>query len=175
MDAKLIFSGNLVFWLLIILLIATGILLCFFGYKYFRLISLGAICGVICFGGYHVAVRLTGNPIICLILCVSISSLGICMTYFVATVLTFLLDKTVVRQFMADKAYLVSAFLGAMVLALTFYFGIYRSLIAAVLIGLVCGGSGLKVQNKNKEKQVRFRTYEDLLKLKPLDGGEKSG
>lgn len=167
-------SGGIVLLLLILLFMAVGIMLCFWGYKYFRLILFGAVCGVICFLGYRLSERLAGDPVIRLILCVAVSFLGICLAYFAEIIIIFVLDKTVVKRIMAERTYMVSAVLGAVILAVTVYCGIYRSRTAAVLTALVCGGSGFMVQYRNKEKQVRFKTYDDLMKLRPLEK-EKEG
>lgn len=175
MDTGLIFSGRIEMVLLIILLIVTGSILCFLGYKYFRLIIFGTVCGWICFLGYQLSKRLAGNLSIRLILCVAVSFLGICLVYFAAVILNFLLEKIKIKRFMTRRTYIVSAVLGAIVLAFTVYYGIYHSRTAAVLTALVGGGSGFTVQHKKKEKHIRFKTYDDLLRLHPLEesGGDE--
>lgn len=176
MNPELISSGRIVFFLLILLFIITGTMLCFWGYKYFRLIMFGIVCGAICFLGYRLSERLTGNLVIRLILCVAVSFMGICLAYFTYIIIAFLMEKTRIRKMAAQRAYMISAVLGAVVLALTVYYGIYHSRMAAVMTALVCGGGGFVVQRRNKEKQVRFKTYDDLMKLKPLkeSGEDKS-
>lgn len=174
MNLGLVFSKSIILCLLVVLAIVIGCMLCFWGYKYFRIISLGAIGSVICFLGYLAAKILTGNLVIRLILAVSLSFFGFALAYFVNIIITFFLEKMKVRRAMGQKSYIVSAILGAALLAFAFYFGIYHSVIGAVLIGILCGGIGLTVQHKNKEKQVQFKTYDDLLKLQPLKEKEEA-
>lgn len=177
MNVGVIFSGRAVFLLLMILFIVTGIMLSFWGYKYFRIILLGMVGAVICFFAYQVSERLAENPVVRLILCVAVSFFGICMAYFVDIIITFFLEKTRAKRIMVGRIYIFSALLGAILLAFTVYYGIYRSRIAAMLTAFVFGGTGLVVQYRNKDKQIRFRTYDDLVKLKPLsrEGGEEAG
>lgn len=172
MNVGLMSSERTVCFVLILLFMVAGSMLCFWGYKYFRLIMFGTACGVICFLGYQLSERMAENPVILLVLCVAVSSMGICLAYFAYVILAFLMEKTKVRKMASRRIYIVSAILGAIILSFTVYYGICHSRMAAVLTALVCGGGGFAVQHGNREKQVKFKTYDDLIMLKPLNESE---
>lgn len=170
---ELTFSRETVSFLFLVVLAAAGLLCCFWGYKYFRTAVFMTCSGGICFGGYRLAERLAGNLIVRLVLCIAVSFLGICLMYFVSIVATFLLEKIAVRRKIAGGTWFVSSLLGAGILAVASYYGIFYNLTVAGCVFLVCGTAGLMVQHRNREKQVQFKTYDDLLKLEPLKKEEK--
>ena len=164
-QGELVFSKEVLIFLGVILLIAVGILFCFWGYKYFGTILFMGIGAVLCYGSFLLVEPMTNNSVIRLFLTVSLTFLALCFVYFLSIIWGFILDKLRIRTALAKRIYLLAAPLGAAVLGLTIYFMIWRDEIVAGVIAAVCLITGLIFQHSKRKKQVRFRSYNDLLKL----------
>ena len=161
----IIFKGILVF-LGVILLMIVGTLFCFWGYKYLRTVLFLGIGVAVCYGSYLLVEPMTANLVIRMFLTVSLTILGVCFAYFLDIVFSYLLDRLRVRSALGKRVYLVAAPLGAVILGLTIYFYIWRDGAAALGIALCCLIPGLIFQHHRRKKMVRFRCYNDLLRLR---------
>lgn len=161
----IIFKGILVF-LGVILLMIVGTLFCFWGYKYLRTVLFLGIGVAVCYGSYLLVEPMTANLVIRMFLTVSLTFLGMCFAYFLDIVFSYLLDRLRVRSALGKRVYLVAAPLGAVILGLTIYFYIWRDGAAALGIALCCLIPGLIFQHHRRKKMVRFRCYNDLLRLR---------
>ena len=164
-QGELVFSKEILILVGVILLIVVGILFCFWGYKYFGTILFMGIGAALCYGSFLLVEPMTDNSVIRMFLTVSLTFLGLCFAYFLSMIWGFILDKLRIRTALAKRTYLLAAPLGAAILGLTIYFMIWRDEIVAGAIAAVCLIIGLIFQHSKKKKQVRFRTYNDLLKL----------
>ena len=164
-QGELVFSKEMIIFLGVILLIVVGILFCFWGYKYFGTILFMGIGATLCYGSFLLVEPMTDNSVIRLFLTVSLTFLGLCFVYFLSIIWGFILDKLRIRTALAKRSYLLAAPLGAAILGLTIYFMIWRDEIVAGVIAAVCLIVGLIYQHSKRKKQVRFRSYNDLLKL----------
>lgn len=162
---ELVFSKEVLIFAGVVFLIVVGILFCFWGYKYFGTILFMGIGAAICYGSFLLIEPMTDNSVIRMFLTVSLTFLGLCFMYFLSIIWGFILDKLRIRTALAKCSYLLAAFLGAALLGFTIYFMIWRDEIAACAIASVCLIIGLIFQHFKKKKQVRFRSYNDLLKL----------
>ena len=166
---ELVFSKEILILAGVVLLIVVGVLFCFWGYKYFGTILFIGIGAILCYGCFLLVEPMTGNSVIRLFLTVSLTFLGLCFVYFLSIILGFILDKLRIRTALAKRSYLFAAPLGAAILGLTIYFMIWRDVIVAGAIAAVCLVVGLIFQHSRRNKQVRFRSYNDLLKLQRPD------
>lgn len=164
-QGELVFSKEMIIFLGVILLIVVGILFCLWGYKYFGTILFMGIGAVLCYGSFRLVEPMTDNSVIRLFLTVSLTFLCLCFVYFLSIIWGFILDKLRIRTALAKRSYLLAAPLGAAILGLTIYFMIWRDEIVAGAIAAVCLIAGLIYQHSKRKKQVRFRSYNDLLKL----------
>ena len=164
-QGELVFSKEVLIFLGVILLMIIGFLFCFFGYKFFGTILLTGIGTVMCYGSFLLVEPMTSNPVIRLFLTVSLTFLGVCLAYFLDIIWGFILDKLRIRNVLAKNIYLLAAPLGAAILGLTIYYMIWRGKIVAIAIAGVCLVIGLFFQFFKRKKQVRFRSYNDLMKL----------
>ena len=164
-QGELIFSKEILILVGVVLLIVVGILFCFWGYKYFGTILFMGIGAALCYGSFLLVEPMTDNSVIRMFLTVSLTFLGLCFVYFLSIIWGFILDKLRIRTALAKRSYLLAAPLGAAILGLTIYFMIWRDMIVAGAITAVCLITGLIFQHSKRKKQVRFRTYNDLLKL----------
>lgn len=164
-QGELVFSKDILILVGVALLIVVGILFCFWGYKYFGTILFMGIGVAVCYGSFLLIEPMTDNSVIRMFLTVSLTFLGVCFVYFLSIIWGFILDKLRIRTALAKRTYLLAAPLGAAILGLTIYFMIWRDEIAAGVIAAVCLIIGLIFQHSKKKNQVRFRTYNDLLKL----------
>lgn len=165
-QGELLFSKEIIVFLGVILLMIVGTLFCFWGYKYFRAVLFLGIGAVLCYGSYLLVEPMTANLVIRMFLTVSLTFLGMCFVYFLDIVFGYLLDRLRIRSALGKRVYLVAAPLGAAILGLTIYFYIYRDMVAAFGVALCCLVPGLIFQHRKRKKMIRFRCYNDLLRLR---------
>lgn len=164
-QGELDFSGEILTFSGVILLIAVGFLLCFFGYKFFGTLLFVGMGIVMCYGSFHLVEPMTTNSIIRMFVTVSLTFLGICLMYFLSIIWGYILDKLRIRNVLEKNAYLLAAPLGAAILGLTIYYLIWCDRIVAITVAGACLVIGVVFQFFNRKKQVRFRTYNNLLKM----------
>lgn len=165
-QGELLFSKEIIVFLGVILLMIVGTLFCFWGYKYFRAVLFLGIGAVLCYGSYLLVEPMTANLVIRMFLTVSLTFLGMCFVYFLDIVFGYLLDRLRIRSALGKRVYLVAAPLGAAILGLTIYFFIWRDMVVALGIALCCLVPGLIFQHHKRKKMIRFRCYNDLLRLR---------
>lgn len=164
-QGELLFSKEVLVFVGVILLVIAGTLFCFLGYKYFKTILFLGIGTVVCYGSYLLVEPMTPKLVIRMFLTVSLTFLGLCFAYFLDIIFVFILDRMHIRNALGKRTYLLAAPLGAAILGLTIYYFIWRDAITAIVTALVCLAVGLPFQYAKRKKQVRFRTYNDLLRL----------
>lgn len=165
-QGELLFSKEIIVFLGVILLMIVGTLFCFWGYKYFRAVLFLGSGVVVCYGSYLLVEPMTANLVIRMFLTVSLTFLGMCFVYFLDIVFGYLLDRLRIRSALGKRVYLVAAPLGAAILGLTIYFYIWRDVVVAFGIALCCLVPGLIIQHHKRKKMIRFRCYNDLLRLR---------
>lgn len=165
-QGELLFSKEIIVFLGGILLMIVGTLFCLWGYKYFRAVLFLGIGAVLCYGSYLLVEPMTANLVIRMFLTVSLTFLGMCFVYFLDIVFGYLLDRLRIRSALGKRVYLVAAPLGAAILGLTIYFYIYRDMVVAFGVALCCLVPGLIFQHRKRKKMIRFRCYNDLLRLR---------
>lgn len=165
-QGELLFSKEIIVFLGVILLMIVGTLFCFWGYKYFRAVLFLGIGAVLCYGSYLLVEPMTANLVIRMFLTVSLTFLGMCFVYFLDIVFGYLLDRLRIRSALGKRVYLVAAPLGAAILGLTIYFYIWRDAVVAFGIALCCLVPGLIIQHHKRKKMIRFKCYNDLLRLR---------
>lgn len=165
-QGELLFSKEIIVFLGVILLMIVGTLFCFWGYKYFRAVLFLGSGVVVCYGSYLLVEPMTASLVIRMFLTVSLTFLGMCFVYFLDIVFGYLLDRLRIRSALGKRVYLVAAPLGAAILGLTIYFYIWRDVVVAFGIALCCLVPGLIIQHHKRKKMIRFRCYNDLLRLR---------
>lgn len=164
-QGQMIFSKEILVFLGVILLTIVGTLFCFWGYKYFRTILFLGIGTVVCYLSYLLAEPMTTNLAVRMFLTVSLTLFGLVFLYFLDIVFVYFLDKLRLRDALEKHVYLLAALLGAMILGLTAYHFIWRDAVTVAVFSAVCLTGGLVFQYFNRKKQVRFKCYNDLLKM----------
>ncbi len=165
-QGELLFSKGTLMFVGVILLLIVGTLFCFWGYKYFRTVLFLGIGVVVCYGSYLLVEPMTANLVIRMFVTVSLTFLGMCFVYFLDIVFGYLLDRLRIRSALGKRTYLFAAPLGAAVLGLTIYGCIWRDAVVAAGISLACLVLGLVFQHHRRKRMVRFRCYNDLLRLR---------
>lgn len=165
---ELTFSREWIILIAVIFLVVTGVMFCFLGYKYFQTVVLMALsCGAY-YLGCLISEMLTPNPVLQLFIATMLAFLEICLLYFAVTFVSFMINRSGVKNFLIKCMIPFSAVAGGMILLLDIYFGIWHNIIAAGMIAMGMSVTGLAVQYKKRKKQIQFRTYGDLLKLQPM-------
>lgn len=170
-EADNYFTYDVVMFILLWILLATGILLCFWGYKYVQallLLMLGGFCGV---AGIMIADTMTQNVVLKMSFFVMFTFFGVCMLYLLSILLGVLLRKLGIREKLFKKMYLFTAILGGALTGGTVYLWIYRNVWVAAL-GLGLAVIGIIYGRKKAAERMPFYTYEDLYRMKPLEEGE---
>ena len=165
-QGELLFSKGTLMFVGVILLLIVGTLFCFWGYKYFRTVLFLGIGVVVCYGSYLLVEPMTANLVIRMFVTVSLTFLGMCFVYFLDIVFGYLLDRLRIRSALGKRTYLFAAPLGAAVLGLTIYGCIWRDAVVAAGISLACLVLWLVFQHHRRKRMVRFRCYNDLLRLR---------
>ena len=165
-QGELLFSKGTLMFVGVILLLIVGTLFCFWGYNYFRTVLFLGIGVVVCYGSYLLVEPMTANLVIRMFVTVSLTFLGMCFVYFLDIVFGYLLDRLRIRSALGKRTYLFAAPLGAAVLGLTIYGCIWRDAVVAAGISLACLVLGLVFQHHRRKRMVRFRCYNDLLRLR---------
>ncbi len=164
-QGQMIFSKEILVFLGVILLTIVGTLFCFWGYKYFRTILFLGIGTVVCYLSYLLVEPMTANLAARMFLTVSLTLFGLVLLYFLDIIFVYFLDKLRIRNALGKHVYLLAAPLGAVILGLTVYHFIWRDAVTAVVLSAVCLTGGLVFQYFNRKKVVRFKCYNDLLKM----------
>lgn len=167
-EGKLIFSGELVSLLMVLTMTVSGVLLCFWGYRYFKvliLIVFGCLSGTV---GAQSGAGMTENLIAQMYIFVMFSFLGVCLFYLISICWT-MLCKNLCRWSMLQKgSCVVSSALGAAVAGMAVYLKIYHNLIAVMIGTILLFLAGICHGYCSDRKERRFYTYEDLLRIEPL-------
>lgn len=164
-QGELLFTEELLVFAGVILLMAVGILFCFWGYKYFRAVLFLGIGTVTCYASFRLVESMTGNLVVRMFLTVSLTFLGICIVYFLDIILGYFLDRLRIRNVLGKNLYLIAAPLGAVIIGMTVYWLIWRDQVTAAVAAAVCGVGGLIFQRSRRAKVVRFKCYNDLLRI----------
>lgn len=167
-QGEILFTKDFIGFVTIIFLLAAGLLFCIWGYKYFQTISFMAMAFLMCYAGLLIAESLTKNMIAKMFISVMLGFLGVCMLYFLNIIVNFLIKESWIKRFLVKNSYIFSSLLGAILFVGVMYAKVYHNMIIAVILLVLLAASGLFIQYKNKEKQIQFRTYEDLYRMKPL-------
>lgn len=164
-QGELLFTGELLVFVGVIILMLVGILFCFWGYKYFKTVLFLGIGAVVCYVSFLLIEPMTGNLVIRMFLTVSMTFLGICIVYFLDIIWGYFWDGLRLRSMFGKNIYLIAAPLGAVIIGMTIYWFIWRGPVAAVVTAVACGTGGLIFQHFRREKAVRFKCYNDLLRI----------
>lgn len=167
------FSREWIVLILVAAVLAAGILLCFWGYRYFQTIILVLLgCGAIA-AGYLISREMTDRLILQMCIVVMLAFLQICLFYFLASIGSWLLRRFRMQAAWQKCVYIVSPVLGAVIVGGVIYTQIYRSVAAACIPAAVIGAAGMGYSKKRSKQRRVFYTYEDLLRLE-MNGREKA-
>ena len=165
-QGEFVYSKEVIVFVMTILLALVGLLLCFKGYKYFQTICFMGIAGMMLYIGYLLVEKMTGNKVLQLLLSVTFAFFGVCIAYFVFILVDYILGKLRVKQKMLKVSFLFTALLGGAVLFATIYLGIYQDALTAAATGGVLALAGGLFQRKNQKKQIKYKTYNDIMAMK---------
>lgn len=165
-DGTNYFTKELLEFFIIIFAVIAGVLICFWGYKYFQtlfVILFGLASGYI---GVQLMIFLTKQLIIQMYIFVIFTFLGCCLLYFISILFNYLLKILQIKKLIEKKMYIITSFLGAFFTSLITYHCIYHkaNVIFCVFMFLLIVGS--ICQNRNQRKRPIFHTYEDIYKMK---------
>ena len=175
-QGELLFTKELLLFVGVIVLMLVGILFCFWGYKYFRTVLFLGIGAVTCYASFLLVEPMTGSLVIRMFLTVSLTFLGICIIYFLDIICGYVLDRLRIRNAVGKNIYLLAAPLGAGIIGLTIYWFIWRDFIVSSMTAAVCGVGGMIFQYFKRAKAVRFKCYNDLMRIpRPEVGEDRAG
>lgn len=167
-EGQITFSDELVTLILVIIALVAGILLCFWGYRYFQtitLILLGCLCGMI---GYRVGESMTGNEVLQLCIFVMFTFFGVCMCYFLSIIWTSITKKLGIQSFLQRTLHIIASLAGALIVGVVTYTQVYCNLLVVIIAAVLLAAAGIWYGMRNVKARRVFRTYDDLSKLKPL-------
>lgn len=164
-----LFSQNTLNFLLVVLLLVAGILLCFVGYKYlqaFTLFASGCFCGMI---GIKIADEMTTNLIIQMSIFVMFTFIGVCLLYLLSIIVATIMRQIKIQNFIFKKMYIFTAVIGGFIIGGLIYFRIYQDICLASIIALFMTITGAVYGKRKMATQRLFHTYADLCEMEPLE------
>lgn len=167
-EGKIDFSAEVIHLICVIVALIAGVLLCFWGYRYFQtivLVFLGCLCGIL---GYRIGQSMTKEPILQMCIFVMIIFLGVCMFYFLSIIWLYFTKKLGIQTFLQRTLHLVAALSGALIVGIVTYTQVFANLIVAACITLMLAILGIWYGNRSLKTKRVFRTYDDLAKMKPI-------
>lgn len=170
-----LFTHEVISFILLIIGIAAGLLLCFRGYRSLRALCIMLLGGLSGAGGIMLADKMTQNPVFQMSLFVIFTFFGVGFFYCLSILFTSILKALRIYTYLSDKVYIISAILGGLTVSLLTYTRIYRSIAAAIAIFTVPTVVGMIYQKKKAAERVIFHTYDDLCRMEPLKKGEAAG
>ncbi len=165
-EGQILFTYETVSFILLIVFIISGIMMCAWGYKYFH-----ALCLIytICWSGYagiSKADGLTDNMLLMMVFFVIFVFFGVCAAVFLFKAAEQIFMVASISKLWRKISCFVTPILGASSLSIAVYLRVYRNIPAAVIIFAVFFLAGFLHQRKSKEKQIRFKTYGQLVRMK---------
>ena len=164
------FTKDIVFFLLTILAVVSGILICFWGYKYLLtlvMLILGCVSG---FFGLYLMDGMTDNPILKMFFFVMWVFWGECLFYLISVIINKALQERHIHRAFKNFMVVVSPLLGAAVLFLTLFLRVYTGIFIDLGIALLFLILGAVYQKKEKINEREFKSYDDLYRLEPEEG-----
>lgn len=167
-NGELVFDYAMVSFLMIWIVLAAAIMLCIWGYKYFRsmcLLVLGSMCGVV---GILIADTMTDNSVLKMIFFVMFIFFGIGFFYFLSILFVWLLKLLRIENGLLKLESLFAALIGSVVAGITVYQKIYHNFWIVTGATLILGVWSILHGRKRASQQKPFRCYDDLYKLEVL-------
>ena len=167
-EGQISFSNELVTLILVVIALVAGVLLCFWGYRYFQtiaLVLLGCLCGKI---GYQIGESMTGNEILKMCIFVIFAFFGVCMCYCLSIIGTKTTKGMGIQTFLHRTLHIIASLAGALIVAVVTYTQVYRNLLVVILGAVILAVAGIWYGNRNLKAKRVFHTYDDLSKLEPL-------
>lgn len=164
------FNYDTVSFLLVIVTLLAGLILCFMGYKYLQalcLVVLGCLMGI---AGIWLTDGMTQNLVLKMCLFVIFTFLGVCLFYGLSILVVSVLKKLHIKEKCARYNYLFSSFFGAGIVGVVTFLYIYRGILAVSVLSVVLFISGALWGKKQAAKRKVFHTYDELYEQKLPEG-----
>lgn len=160
------FTRDVIFFLLTILILVSGILICFWGYKYLLTLVMLILGGISGFVGLYLMEGMTDNKVLLMFFFVMWVFWGECLFYFLSVFVNKLLRERHVHRAVKNFFAVVSPLLGAVAVFLTLYLRVYTGALIDLAIAAVLLIIGAVYQKKEKINEREFKSYDDLYHLK---------
>lgn len=165
----LVFNEETVAFILLILTLVLSLWMTFKGYsvlKTFLLILMALWLG---FLGVTVCALFTGEAVFKLVFFVIFLFLGMCMAFFLNTILNYLLRLLGGLLWCESHSYLLSAPLGAGLLCGCVWLRIFRDTLVCAVLFVILAAAGLLYQHRHRHEIVHAHTYDDIVRMKRPD------
>lgn len=146
----------------LIILMITSLIFAIGGYKYFQAsIFMFFACG---FGylGYLIGGTFTDSPVFMMVFLISFVFFGLMIIFLLGSGIFTASNKGNFKNSIMKKMYLISSLLGALSLACLVYFFVLRDYYISAGLFLIVFIIGFMHQKKNKDRQISFKTYDDI-------------
>lgn len=167
-EGYIAFSEEVITLVLVVIALIAGVLLCFWGYRYFQTIALvlfGCLFGAI---GYKIGAGMTDSDILQMTIFVMFTFLGVCLLYFVSMILVKAMEKLRLQSAANKVLNTLISIAGAAVVGVVTYTKVYHNLGIVLAVSVILGIGGIVYGIKKAENRKVFRTYDHLAKMKPL-------
>lgn len=160
------FSEENVRFTLICIVAIAGILMCFEGYRYFKIMAfmlIGCLCGKM---GYTLGTQIASSSLWQMYIFVACILGGIGLAYLISLRVEDFLQKDNKKIALQKRMVVLSPILGALILGGLVYTRIYNDLAVAIAVIAVFITCGMLWGRKNYENRRKFYTYDDLINMK---------
>lgn len=164
----IIFDYETVFFIIVIAMIISGLVLCFMGYRYFQTLCTVVVGCILGFVGIQLGEAAVQNVVLKMSLFVMIAFMGTFLFYVILIPVKIGLRKLPFWEQICKKQYIFAAILGAGTVGIVAYQCVYRSLPAAIILFVGLTLTGAWWGKRQAAKRRPFYTYDDLYHREPL-------
>lgn len=161
-DIEFGFYHEWVMFIGLIILLVASLILAVAGYKYFQALTflfVGCAFGYI---GFLLSENFTDNPVFMMVFVISFIFLGLMVLFLIGSTVFTLSKKGNTKDKLAKNMYWISSLFGSLIFTLLIYGYILREYYIVGVLFLLLFIIGFTHQRKNRDKQIRFKTYDDI-------------
>lgn len=169
----LVFNEETVAFVLLLVTAAMCLWMTFKGYQVMKTLLLILAALWLGFLGIKLCAFFTGEAVFKLVFFVTFLFLGICLVFFLNTVLNYLLRRLGVLFWCESHSYLLSAPLGAGLLCGCVWLRVFQHTPVCILSFVILTAAGLLYQHRHRHEVVHAHTYDDIVRMKRADDREE--
>ena len=164
----IIFDYETVFFIMVLAMMLSGLILCCEGYRYFQTLCTLVVGSILGMMGVQIGEITIQNIILKMSFFVIFAFFGTFVFYVFLIPVKSIFKKLSIWNVLCSKQYLFAAILGGGMVAVVLYQYVYRSLLTAWALFAILAITGALWGKRQAAERKPFYTYDDLYKMEPL-------